>query len=150
MSAFDEVRLGREVYVTGPPDTWDVIFLLAKVSFSVCSKLHAWVIGQAKFLEDETSLTPCEEMTESTIYDIQQQVNKTKKRVKTLVRTMELQNRLLVMMARKMNLGVEADELDTGDWVPEAQPGTAYGLLLGDDDKSEDEKEESKRQMARL
>lgn len=89
-------------------------------------------------------------MTESTIYDIQQQVNKTKKRVKTLVRTMELQNRLLVMMARKMNLGVEADELDTGDWVPEAQPGTAYGLLLGDDDKSEDEKEESKRQMARL
>ena len=89
-------------------------------------------------------------MTESTIYDIQQQVNKTKKRVKTLVRTMELQNRLLVMMARKMNLGVEAEELDTGDWVPEAQPGPAYGLLLGDDDKSEDEKEEGKRQMARL
>lgn len=107
-------------------------------------------MGQAKFLEDETSLTPCEEMAESTIYDIQQQVNKTKKRVKTLVRTMELQNRLLVMMARKMNLGVEADELDTGDWVSEAQPGPAYGLLLGDDDKSEDEKEQGKRQMARL
>ena len=77
-------------------------------------------------------------------------MNKTKKRVKTLVRTMELQNRLLVMMARKMNLGVEADELDTGDWVPEAQPRQVYGLLLGDDDKSEDEKEEGKRQMARL
>jgi len=89
-------------------------------------------------------------MTETTIYDIQRQVNKTKKRVKTLVRTMELQNRLLVMMARKMNLGVEADELDTGDWVFEAQPGSAYGLLLGDDDKSEDEKEEEKRPVARL
>ena len=89
-------------------------------------------------------------MTESTIYDIQQQVNKTKKRVKTLVRTMELQNRLLVMMARKMNLCVEADELDTGEWVSEAQPGSAYGLLLGDDDKSEDEKQDGKRQVARL
>lgn len=89
-------------------------------------------------------------MKESTIYDIQQQVNKTKKRVKTLVRTMELQNRLLVMMARKMNLGVDADELDTGEWVPEAQPGPAYGLLLGDNEKSEDEKEDGKRQVARL
>lgn len=89
-------------------------------------------------------------MTESTINDIQQQVNKTKKRVKTLVRTMELQNRLLVMMARKMNLGVEADELDTGDWVSEARPGPAYELLLRDDDKSEDEKEDGKLQVARL
>lgn len=89
-------------------------------------------------------------MTESTINDIQQQVNKTKKRVKTLVRTMELQNRFLVMMARKMNLGVEADELDTGDWVSEAQPGPAYELLLRDDDKSEDEKEDAKLQVARL
>ena len=90
-------------------------------------------------------------MTESTIYDIQQQVNKTKKRVKTLVRAMELQNRLLVMMARKMNIGVEADELDTGDWVSEAQAGSAYGLLLGDDDKSEDEKQDGKQRLvARL
>lgn len=88
-------------------------------------------------------------MTESTIYDIQQQVNKTKKRVKTLVRTMELQNRLLVMMARKMNLGVEVEELDSGDWVSEAQPGSAYGLL-GDDVKSEDEKGDGERQVARL
>lgn len=88
-------------------------------------------------------------MTESTIYDIQQQVNKTKKRVKTLVRTMELQNRLLVMMARKMNLGVEVEELDSEDWVSEAQPGSAYGLL-GDDVKSEDEKEDGERQVARL
>lgn len=88
-------------------------------------------------------------MTESTIYDIQQQVNKTKKRVKTLVRTMELQNRLLVMMAKKMNLGVEVEELDSGDWVSEAQPGSAYGLL-GDDVKSEDEKKDGERQVARL
>jgi len=54
------------------------------------------------------------------------------------------------MMARKMNLGVEADELDTGDWVSEAQPRPAYELLLRDDDKSEDEKEDAKLQVARL
>ena len=88
-------------------------------------------------------------MTESTIYDIQQQVNKTKKRVKTLVRTMEVQNRLLVMMARKMNLDVEAEELDAEDLVSEAQPGSAYGLL-GDDVKREDKKEDGERQVARL
>lgn len=88
-------------------------------------------------------------MAESTIYDIRQQVNKTKKRVKTLVRTMEIQNRLLVMMARKMNLSVEVDELDASDWVSEAQPGSANGLL-GDDGKSEDEKDGGESQVARL
>ncbi|KAL9969322.1 hypothetical protein ACROYT_G021521 [Oculina patagonica] len=113
-------------------------------------RFHAWLLGQAKFLDEETSLTPCDEMAESTIYDIRQQVNKTKKRVKNLVRTMEIQNRLLVMMARKMNLSVEVDELDAaGDWVSEAQPGSANGLL-GDDGKSEDEKDGGESQVARL
>lgn len=109
-------------------------------SLSVCRRLHAWLSGQAKFLGEETSLTPCDEIAEATIYEIRQQVNKTKKRVKTLVRTLELQNRLLVMMARKMDLSVEDDELDAGDW---AQPGLAY------DGKSEDEKD-GESQIAKL
>ena len=53
-------------------------------------------------------------MTETTISDIQQQVSKTKKRVKTLIRTVELQNRLLATIARQMNLNVEMDDLNVG------------------------------------
>ena len=62
---------------------------------------------------------------------------------------MELQNRLLMLMARKMNLSAEVDELDAGDWVSGAQPGSAYGIY-GDDGKSEDEKEVEESQVARL
>ena len=58
-------------------------------------------------------------------------MNKTKKRVKILARTMELKNRLLVIVARKM-------KRDAGDWVSEAQPGPGL-RLLGDDGDSEDE-----------
>lgn len=123
--------------------------LITAFSWSVCRRFHAWLLGQAKRLDEETSLTPCTELTESTFYDIRQQVNKTKKRVKTLVQTMELQNRLLMLMARKMNLSAEVDELDAGDWVSGAQPGSAYGLY-GDDGKSEDEKEVEESQVARL
>lgn len=80
-------------------------------------------------------------MTETTISDIQQQVSKTKKRVKTLIRTVELQNRLLATIARQMNLNVEMDDLNVGHWV---KPQPTY------DEKSEEEKDDTVYHLARL
>ena len=80
-------------------------------------------------------------MTETTISDIQQQVSKTKKRVKTLIRTVELQNRLLATIARQMNLNVEMDDLNVGHWV---KPQSTY------DEKSEKEKDDTVYHLARL
>lgn len=53
------------------------------------------------------------------MHDMQRQIYKTKKRVKALMRTVELQNKLLLMMARKMGLSVEVEDLDARDWVSE-------------------------------
>ena len=114
--------------------------------FPVSRRFHAWLIGQAKLFDESTSLTPSAEMTETTISDIQQQVNKTKKRVKTLIRTMELQNQLLVNIARQMNLNVDAEDLNARDWVKSESTYT----LLGDDEKIEDEKDDGGSQVARL
>lgn len=80
-------------------------------------------------------------MTETTISDIQQQVSKTKKRVKTLIRTVELQNRLLATIARQMNLNVEMDDLNVGHWV---KPQSTS------DEKSEEEKDDTVYHSARL
>ena len=80
-------------------------------------------------------------MTETTISDIQQQVSKTKKRVKTLIRTVELQNRLLATIARQMNLNVEMDDLNVGHSV---KPQSTY------DEKSEEEKDDTVYHLARL
>ena len=80
-------------------------------------------------------------MTETTISDIQQQVSKTKKRVKTLIRTVELQNRLLTTIARQMNLNVEMDDLNVGHWV---KPQSTY------DEKSEEGKDDTVYHLARL
>ena len=80
-------------------------------------------------------------MTETTISDIQQQVSKTKKRVKTLIRTVELQSRLLATIARQMNLNVEMDDLNVGHWV---KPQSTY------DEKSEEEKDDTVYHLARL
>ena len=56
-------------------------------------------------------------MHEAIINDIQQQISKTKKRVKTLVKNVELQNKLLLMIARKMDLDLDAEDLTARDWV---------------------------------
>lgn len=76
-----------------------------------------WLIGQARFLDSTTLLTSREEIHESAITDIQRQVSKTKKRVKSLMKTMDMQNKLLIMMARKMQLNLEAEDLSARDLV---------------------------------
>ena len=77
-------------------------------------------------------------MTESNIKEIQQQVCKTKKRVKALMRTMENQNRLLVLMAKKMDLNVEADDLDAKNALSETEllELRSLGNNESDDDKN--------------
>lgn len=104
-------------------------------------------MGQANLFADSSSLTSSADTTESTMYDIQQQVGKTKKRVKALIRTMEVQNRLLLMMARKMNLNVEAEDLDARDWVSES--AEREPAILGDTE-SADEQEGREIEVARL
>lgn len=74
-------------------------------------------MGQARFLDSTTLLTSREEIHESAITDIQRQVSKTKKRVKSLMKTMDMQNKLLIMMARKMQLNLEAEDLSARDLV---------------------------------
>ena len=78
-------------------------------------------------------------MTESNIKEIQQQVCKTKKRVKALMRTMENQNRLLVLMAKKMDLNVEADDLDAKNALSETEllEPRSLGNNESDDDKKD-------------
>ncbi|XP_068698490.1 transient receptor potential cation channel subfamily A member 1-like isoform X2 [Montipora foliosa] len=78
---------------------------------------HAWLWGQARFFDSTSSLTSREEMHEAIVNDIQRQISKTKKRVKTLVKNVELQNKLLLMIARKMDLDLEAEDLTARDWV---------------------------------
>lgn len=86
-------------------------------------------------------------MTESAISDVREQVLKTKKRVKALMRTVELQNQLLLMMARKLNLDVGAEDLDARDWVSE-QAQLEPAVLV--DKKSVDEKGDRGIDVARL
>lgn len=86
-------------------------------------------------------------MTESNIKEIQQQVCKTKKRVKALMRTMENQNRLLVLMAKKMDLNVEADDLDTKNALSETDLLEPRGL---GNNISADEENDRKTEVARL
>ena len=78
-------------------------------------------------------------MTESNIKQIQQQVCKTKKRVKALMRTMENQNRLLVLMAKKMDLNVEADDLDAKNALSEIEllEPRSLGNNESDNDKND-------------
>ena len=104
-------------------------------------RFHAWLKGQGRLFDESSSLTSSAAMTETTISDIQQQVSKTKKRVKTLIRTVELQNRLLATIARQMNLNVEMDDLNVGHWV---KPQSTY------DEKSEEEKDDTVYHLARL
>ena len=84
-------------------------------------------------------------MTESNIKEIQQQVCKTKKRVKALMRTMENQNRLLVLMAKKMDLNVEADDLDAKNALSETEllELRSLGNNESDDDKKGRKTEEA-------
>lgn len=73
-------------------------------------------------------------MHESAITDIQRQVSKTKKRVKSLMKTMDMQNKLLLMMARKMHLNLEVEDLSARDLV--------YGsttMLQGEEDAGDNE-----------
>ena len=115
--------------------------------FFTYRRFHVWLIGQASFFDTSTSLTPCTEMTESTMHGIELQVCKTKKRVKALMRTVELQNKLLLMMAGKMGLSVEAEDLDAKDWAydtAQLEPAT-----LGDS-KHADEKDDSEYEVAKL
>lgn len=86
-------------------------------------------------------------MTESNIKEIQQQVCKTKKRVKALMRTMENQNRLLVLMAKKMDLNVEADDLDTKNALSETDLLEPRGL---GNNISADEENDRKTEVTRL
>jgi len=86
-------------------------------------------------------------MTESAISDVREQVLKTKKRVKALMRTVELQNQLLLMMARKLNLDVGAEDLDARDWVSEQAQLEPAALV---DKKSVDEKGDRGIDVARL
>ena len=91
-------------------------------------------MGQARFLDSTTLLTSREEIHESAITDIQRQVSKTKKRVKFLMKTMDMQNKLLIMMARKMHLNLEAEDLSARDLV--------YGtttVLQDDEDTGDNE-----------
>lgn len=78
-------------------------------------------------------------MTESNIKEIQQQVCKTKKRVKALMRTMENQNRLLVLMAKKMDLNVEADDLDAKNALSETE--LLEPRSLGNNERDDDKKD---------
>ena len=89
-------------------------------------------------------MTAYEEMTESNIKEIQQQVCKTKKRVKALMRTMENQNRLLVLMAKKMDLNVEADDLDAKNVLSEIE--LLEPRSLGNNE-SEDDKNDRKTEV---
>lgn len=84
-------------------------------------------------------------MTQSTMHDIELQVCKTKKRVKALMRTVELQNKILLMMARKMDLSVEAEDLDARDWVSDA---AQLEPAISGDNKHADEKDDI--EVARL
>lgn len=86
-------------------------------------------------------------MTESNIKEIQQQVCKTKKRVKALMRTMENQNRLLVLMAKKMDLNVEADDLDAKNALSETDLLEPRGW---GNNVSADEENDRKTEVARL
>lgn len=104
-------------------------------------RFHAWLKGQGKLFDESSSLTSSAEMTETTISDIQQQVSKTKKRVKALIRTVELQNQLLATIARQMNLNVEMEDLNAGDWAQSQSTS---------DEKSEGEKDDAGYHLARL
>lgn len=122
---------------------------LAAISFFSLHdrRLHEWLAGQASFFEKSPSLTAYEEMTESNIKEIQQQVCKTKKRVKALMRTMENQNRLLVLMAKKMDLNVEADDLDAKNALSETE--LLEPRSLGNNE-SDDDKKDRKTEVAGL
>ena len=84
-------------------------------------------------------------MAQSTIHGIELQVCKTKKRVKALMRTVELQNKILLIMARKMDLSVEAEDLDARDWVSDTTQ--LEPAILGDN-KHVEEKDDI--EVARL
>jgi len=141
--------VGALVFILLPPLFFFVFAFefIAVFSFIVCRRFHAWLKGQANFFANSTSLTPSTEMTESAISDVREQVLKTKKRVKALMRTVELQNQLLLMMARKLNLDVGAEDLDARDWVSEQAQLEPAALV---DKKSVDEKGDRGIDVARL
>ena len=60
-----------------------------------------------------------EEPTSSEYQNVQQQLSKTKKRVKTLVSVIQAQNSLLTHLARKIDPGTEYSQLVVRDWDEE-------------------------------